>query len=284
MLTFHFVRAPRPVLLVHGGAGRFDPNTPRAKHRRAFLDTLAARIWSGMKEGMSAREAVQEAIEALEASGLFNAGAGAHRQRDGVARLSAAVMDGARGKFSGVQLVTHLRHPSRLALALQSRDESVLGPFGAQLLAREMGLAPEYTPSDEASSDRAPNTESGGTVGAVALDVEGRLAAATSTGGGRGNGTERMSDSATVAGTYASPWAAISCTGIGEQIVDDGVAVRLETRVRDGLSLKAAADRGIREAQQGNRSYGWIALDCRGDGCCYATDALYWAIGADVAL
>jgi L-asparaginase len=80
-----------------------------------------------------------------------------------------------------------------------------------------------------------------------------------------------MSDSATPAGNYASAFAAVACTGIGEQIVDDGVAVRLETRVRDGASLRQASEQLRREAQRGGRRYGWIAVDGRGDWICCAT-------------
>jgi len=81
-----------------------------------------------------------------------------------------------------------------------------------------------------------------GTVGAVALDQHGYLAAATSTGGIVGNIPERISDSVTVAGNYASKFAPISCTGVGEQIVNDGAAVKIETRVRDGRSIVDASN------------------------------------------
>src|SRR6185369_12145738 len=90
--------------------------------------------------------------------------------------------------------------------------------------------------------DRDPTGDRSGTVGVVVLDQDGKLAAGTSTGGSAMNRPERVSDSATVAGNYASQFAAISCTGIGEEIVSDGVAVRLETRIRDGSSLESACD------------------------------------------
>jgi L-asparaginase len=191
-------------------------------------------------------------------------------------------MDGERQKFSGVLLATHLLHPSRLALALQDRAESVLGPLGAQLLARELGIPPQNPAAPERArrwaeqlAQHAESTGGPGTVGAVVLDSEGRLAAATSTGGGRFNAPERISDSATVAGNYASAYAAISCTGIGEQIVDDGLAVRLETRVRDGLSIVQASERTYQEAIARKREYGWIAVDRRGAwAMCRTTEAM----------
>ncbi|MFN3920037.1 MAG: isoaspartyl peptidase/L-asparaginase, partial [Methylohalobius sp.] len=116
-----------------------------------------------------------------------------------------------------------------------------------------------------------------GTVGAVALDKHGRLAAATSTGGGSANFPERVSDSATVAGNYASAYAAISCTGIGEQIVDDGLAVRIETRVRDGANLISASHKTLAEAVMRQRRYGWIGVDSTGHwvvAC--TTEVIFW--------
>jgi L-asparaginase len=227
--------------------------------------------------GETAVGAAVRAVELLEAFPLFNAGLGGALQSDGQARLSASVMDGSRQKFSAVALVTHLIHPSRLALALQEREQTMLGPLGAQLLARELGIPPQSPITQEqgrkwleclAEEEKGGR---GGTVGAVALDAEGRLAAVTSTGGGRANVPERMSDSATPAGNYASAFAAVACTGIGEEIVDDGVAVRLETRVRDGASLLQASKLLWREARSRGRSYGWISVDSRGDWICCAT-------------
>jgi L-asparaginase len=260
-----------PVMLIHGGAGSPEPDPALAEERAGFLRGLAESAWADIAAGQPAVEAATALVERLEASPLFNAGYGAVLQSDGLARLSASLMDGERQKFSGVMLATHLLHPSRLALALQDKAESVLGPLGAQLLARELGIPPENPAAPERArrwaeqlAQHAQPAGGAGTVGAVVLDTQGRLAAATSTGGGRFNSPERISDSATVAGNYASAHAAISCTGIGEQIVDDGLAVRLETRVRDGLSIVKASEQTYREALARHREYGWIALDRRG--------------------
>lgn len=260
-----------PVMLIHGGAGALEHDPDWRAGQNAFMQQLATSVWPAIAAGQSAVAAVADIVERLEACPLFNAGYGAALQSDGLARLSASLMDGERQKFSGVLLATHIVHPVRLAEALQKRDESVLGPFGAQLLARELCIPPQnpVTPErarrwlDQLESRAAP-MDGFGTVGAVVLDGEGRLAAATSTGGGRFNSPERISDSATVAGNYASAHAAVSCTGIGEQIVDDGLAVRLETRVRDGLSIVEASERTYREAIEQRRRYGWIAVDHRG--------------------
>lgn len=284
MTQQYYFSGSLPALIVHGGAGRFDPAAELAQQRDAWLQGLADRLWPRLRSGAPALEVAYSALSELEASGLFNAGRGAALQRDGLARLSAAVMDGERQKFSGVQLVTHLSQPSRLAFALQEEDESVLGPFGAQLLARRLGIPPQIPFSSlqarrwlEQHEAGSGGEREGGTVGVVVLDQEGRLAAATSTGGGRGNGPERMSDSATVAGTYASRHAAISCTGIGEEIVDDALAARLETRIREGRSLCDCCECMLQEAGERSRCYGWIALDRYGNGACCATDQMHWA-------
>lgn len=198
----------------------------------------------------------------------------------GAERLSASLMDGARQKFAGVMLATHILHPSRLAAYLQNREESVVGPLGAQLIARELGIPPQLSVTSAAIERRdktLPDQARSGTVGAVALDLAGRLAAATSTGGGCANFPERVSDSATVAGNYASRYAAISCTGIGEQIVDNGLAVRLETQVRDGQNLISASHQTLQEAMANRRRYGWIGIDSVGDWVvCCTTEAIAW--------
>jgi L-asparaginase len=274
-----------PVLLIHGGAGSLESDPELKEKRSAVIGDLAASAWTEIRRGQSAVDAVTEVVKRLEASALFNAGYGSALQSDGLARLSASLMDGERLKFSGVMLATHMIHPIELARILQGRTESVLGPLGAQLLARELGMAPQNpVPPERARRwadylDQQTGVSSGaGTVGAVVLDHLGRLAAATSTGGGRFNFPERISDSATVAGNYASGYAAISCTGIGEQIVDDGVAVRLETRVRDGRSIVDASEATYREAVDRNREYGWIAVDRNGAwSMCWTTEAMLCA-------
>jgi L-asparaginase len=157
----------------------------------------------------------------------------------------------------------------------------VLTSPGAELLARELGLpvADLVTPARRKRwYDRGCDT-----VGCLVRTASGQLYAGTSTGG-RGYETPgRVSDSATVAGTYCTGFAAVSATGVGEEIVDDAVAARLETRRRDGLSLADAAHRCFEEAKAKSRAYGWIAADAQGFwSAVHTTPAMtYIVIGAE---
>ncbi len=274
----YYCSAKPPVLLIHGGAGSYKDSRNLLEQKRGIIAGIISQVWPLLCNGESALKTVCRVVELLEASPHFNAGLGAVIQNDGMVRLSASLMDGNKQKFSGVMLATHIIHPSKLAYALQGKDQTVVGPLGAQLLARELGIPPEnpVTPervtqwiSSLESKKRASDSYS--TVGAVALDQQGNLAAGTSTGGTAMNIPERVSDSATVAGNYASGFAAISCTGIGEQIVNDGVAVRIETRVRDGRSIVEASDTMYEEANERRCQYGWIGIDFRGNWVMYRT-------------
>jgi len=257
-----------PLILLHAGARDYSEDSTLLAERKAAVRRTVDHVWPILKSGMAAIDAVQLALELLEAEPACNAGYGGAIQSDGVARLSASMMNGTTQKFSGVMLVTHLVHPSKLARVLQDRDESVLGPLGAQLLARELGIPPQkpvhpavaqawadYIKDSSNAKDRT------GTVGAAIIDINGNLAAGTSTGGTYMNTPERISDSATVAGNYASKFAATSCTGKGEEIVDDAVAARVEGRIRDGMDIQSATARCMEEGVATDRTYGFITVD-----------------------
>jgi L-asparaginase len=117
------------------------------------------------------------------------------------------------------------------------------------------------------------------TVGCVVKGFQGELFAGTSTGGRGFEMPGRISDCCTVAGNYATKFAAISLTGIGEEIVDDAVAARIETRCRDGMTLKDACEKTFSEATAKERSYGWIALTSKGEwGACYTTETMAFLV------
>ena len=263
-------QAEKGFFILHGGAGPMDPSTAAMQAATASLTSIALRALQRFRsEQLSSLALSTELLMGLESDEAFNAGFGAALQQDGDARVSAALMDGRRQRFSGVIGLSRVKHPSQIALAQQDASSRVLGHPGAEFRARELGLPPESLVTnrrlrqwhDKASS---PETQSYDTVGVVICDQSGHCIAGTSTGGRGFEYPGRVSDSATVAGNYASQFCAISATGIGEEIVDDALCARLETRVRDGLSLSQAAQRCFQEANAASRSYGWIAVGSNG--------------------
>jgi L-asparaginase len=255
-----------PVLIVHGGAPSRLPEPEKIARAARSVEAIAANCFAELAS-RSACEVVVCALEALELDPQFNAGVGASIQSDGEIRLSAALMDGSRQSFSGVINALRVKHPSLIALALQGRRSRVVSQPGVQALARELNLPEEDLATPEQLETFRRRQEVGGfdTVGCVALTARGQLAAGTSTGGRSFEFPGRVSDSATVAGNYASEVVAVSATGIGEEIVDDALAARLETRCRDGMPLEQAARRCFDEAVARGRTYGWIALHRNGD-------------------
>lgn len=260
-----------PAIVIHAGAGRELASPDLEARVRASLSHVVQEAYSRLREGGS-MEAVLWAVRALEDDPQFNAGTGAKLQEDGAARLSASVMDGASSRFSGVINVERLRNPILLAGRLQNESDRVLSGEGGRSFAREIQMN-DYNPITQErwsewqrkvrSSGQSPERIFG-TVGAVAVDLEGKLAAATSTGGKGLARPGRVGDSPTVAGTYASNKAAVSATGVGEEIMDAGLAVRIVTRVDDGISLAAAFQKTFRELRRSIFRAGAIGVDQKG--------------------
>jgi len=278
----------QPRLILHGGAGTLEGNVPdmnstgsEADRLRAFhiaLEEISKEAYEVLLD-QTAEAAVLCAVGLLEDNPLFNAGTGAKLQADGIARLSAGLMDGGNNRFSGVVNVQQVRHPIELAQQLGNQKHKVLAGEPATLFARNLGI-PEHDPiTPERLTEHKQRIQGkSGTVGAVALDRNGSLFAGTSTGGIGGETPGRMSDCATVAGTYASSMAGVSCTGIGEEIVNTAAAAKIVTRVEDGLALEKAVNKTIDEADQRDYRFGLIALDGSGHwqvGCTHNTTVLY---------
>ncbi len=268
----------QPKLIIHGGAGSALDGKGGAEAVRKSLYSILGTVYPLLVQGLSATEAVVQAAQQLEDDPLFNAGTGSVLQIDGQIRMSAALMDGARHSFSGVINVSRVQHPIELADYLQGSDDRILSDYGSAELARELNV-PLYNPLTQQRLEEwwvesqhdfkkrmgSVTTAGVGTIGAVALDELGRLAAATSTGGRGFERIGRVSDSAMPAGNYADEQAAVSCTGIGEHIIDEALATRIVVRVTDGLSLSEAFDRSFAEARSRNRYFGAIGLDARGE-------------------
>jgi L-asparaginase len=215
----------------------------------------------------SAVETVAYAVSLLEDDELFNAGIGSQIQSDGKIRMSASLMDGTTQKFSGVINIEEVKNPIQVALELMKVDDRVLGGSGATNFARQHGFEKFSTeiPQRRAEYEAKLAATGTGTVGCVALDANGNLAAATSTGGKGFEIPGRISDSATVAGNYVNEFCGVSLTGVGEDIVSGAVAAKIVTRVTDGFSLDKAFEKTFAELKPYDGFAGAIAIDKEGN-------------------
>jgi beta-aspartyl-peptidase (threonine type) len=245
-----------PAIAVHGGAGELAPEEPSSgSPEAARLDGVRRACAAGLevlRGGGSALDAVETAVRILEDDPLFNAGTGATLTAAGDVELDASIMDGRSLRCGAVAVVRDVRNPVSLARAVMEKSEHVLlaGP-GASAFARAAGFPPHdnallVTPRQRArfeAARRGGEASRTGTVGAVARDLGGHLAAATSTGGMSMKLPGRVGDTPLVGcGTYADDaLAAVSCTGHGERIVQLTLARHAADLVGRGLSAQEAA-------------------------------------------
>jgi len=215
----------------------------------------------------TAVETVVYAVSLLEDDELFNAGIGSQIQSDGKIRMSASLMDGTTEKFSGVINIEEVKNPIQVAQLLMNVDDRVLGGSGATNFARQHGFEKFSTeiPQRRAEYEAKVAALGTGTVGCVALDANGKLAAATSTGGKGFEIPGRISDSATVAGNYVNQYCGVSLTGVGEDIVSGAIAAKIVTRVTDGFSLEKAFEKTFTELKPYDGFAGAIAIDKHGN-------------------
>jgi L-asparaginase len=215
----------------------------------------------------SALETVVYAVSQLEDDALFNAGIGSQIQSDGKIRMSAAIMDGETQKMSGVINIEQVKNPVQVAQVLMEEDDRVLGGSGATNYARSHGFEKFSTeiPQRKAEYEAKLKSLGTGTVGCVALDGDGKIAVATSTGGKGFELVGRISDSATVAGNYANAFCGVSLTGVGEDIVSNATAAKIVTRVTDGFSLEKAFEKTFAELKPYDGFAGAIAIDKKGN-------------------
>ncbi len=268
----------RPALLIHGGAGSRS-QSHRTVRIRQRLRTVCEQAYEVLEE-RTALETVVFAVRQLEDDPLFNAGTGSVLQRDGKARMSAAVMDGSRQRFAAVINIERVKNPILVARALFNERETVLAAAGALRFARAKGCGPWDPVTDERRHQwRKAVRTSHGTVGAVAVDRHGRLAAATSSGGRPLVMPGRVSDSGMPVGNYANKHAALSCTGVGEDIMDEALAVRIAQRVLDGRPLRQAMSQTLRELARRKRLVAVIGVDCAGHLVWGATLPALFAVG-----
>ncbi len=254
-------------IIIHGGFFSESSTSQETKlAKQQALVRIAKQSFEYLKEH-SAVDTVVYAVSLLEDDALFNAGIGSQIQSDGKIRMSAALIDGSTQKMSGVINIEEVKNPIRVAKVLQDYDDKVLGGSGATNFARKHGFESFSTeiPQRRAEYEAKLKASGTGTVGCVALDREGKLAAATSTGGKGFEIPGRISDSATVAGNYANAYCGVSLTGVGEDIVSNATAAKIVTRVTDGFSLKAAFDKTFAELKEHDGFAGAIAIDANGN-------------------
>jgi len=254
-------------LIIHGGF--FSESSTNHETKLAKQEALARIVKQSYSflETHSALETVVFAVSLLEDDALFNAGIGSQIQSDGKIRMSASLMDGVTQKMSGVINIEEVKNPIHVAQALLNFDDRVLGGSGATHFARQHGFEKFNTEIPQRRAEYEAKLQSAGlgTVGCVALDREGRLAVATSTGGKGFEIPGRISDSATVAGNYANSICGVSLTGVGEDIVSNATAAKIVTRVTDGFTLKAAFDKTFKELVPYDGFAGAIAIDHQGN-------------------
>ena len=267
-------------LIIHGGAGSLEGKFAEAQVMHDSLCKIWEESFDILQKG-TAEETVCHAIRMLEDDSIFNAGTGSKLQADGQVRMSSALMDGTNNRFSGVINVQNIRNPIEAAALLSKEENTVLSGAQATEFCRKNGMD-DYNPVTQERLEEYKKRCSGkhGTVGTVALDNEGHIFAGTSTGGIGYEIPGRVSDCPTVAGTYASTKAGVSCTGIGEQITQQAAAAKIVTRVEDGMPLHEAVTLTMSESNKFSYLYGLISLDSEGHvevGKTEALDEVFYA-------
>lgn len=286
-------------LAIHGGAGTISRSSMTADLEREYRNGLEAALragWSILEDRGSAIEAVEAAVVSLEDFPLFNAGRGSVFTHEGTNEMDAAIMDGSALKAGAVAFVRNVKNPIKLARLVMQRTEHVLlAADGANKFATEMNV--EHAPDeyfftehrwqqlqdaiaagrvqlDHTQAETRPvgsvtrgQETSLGTVGAVACDSEGRLAAATSTGGMTNKKFGRVGDTPIIgAGNYADGTCAVSCTGHGEYFMLGVTAYDVAARMKyKGLSLDDAASETIEHLRSIGGEGGLIAVDSLGN-------------------
>lgn len=277
---------PQTVLLIHGGAGTMPPAILTPPRRQSVMNGLRAALRAGqalLAAGAPAMDAVVAAVSALEDDPNFNAGRGAVYTSAGTHEMDAALMDGASRRLGAIAGVVGPRNPIQGArLVLENSPHVLLAGPGAIAFLQANGLPFEPasyfgTPERRAALEEmlradhelaeADDFNRHGTVGAVALDSHGNLAAATSTGGMTGKAPGRIGDTPVAgAGTWADTTCAFSATGHGESFIRAAAGHEVSARMRlVGEDLHTATAAVIADVESLGGTGGLIALDRHGN-------------------
>ena len=273
-------------MVIHGGAGTIERNQMTTENEKAHREGLEQALKAGyavLARGGSSLDAVEAAIRVLEDNPLFNAGKGAVFTHEGTNEMDASIMDGRTLSAGAVAGVKYIRNPISLArLVMEKSPHVMLYGEGAEAFAKKMGVKfvdQKYFYTDErwqslqkekTKKSPAPLSDKDrhGTVGAVALDKAGNLAAGTSTGGTTNKLFGRIGDSPIIgAGNYANNHTcAVSCTGDGEYFIRTVAAYNVSAMMEyKGIPLKKAAAAAIDKVGKLGGTGGLIAIDGEGD-------------------
>lgn len=271
-------------MVIHGGAGTIERRNMTAANEEAHRAGLEQALRTGydvLKKGGASLDAVEVAIHVLEDNPLFNAGKGAVFTHEGTNELDSSIMDGRTLKAGAVAGLRHIRNPISLARLVMERSPHVmLAGEGAEAFAKKMGMPlvdQKYFYTDErwqelqkkkSSPGPVSDKDKHGTVGAVALDQAGNLAAGTSTGGTTNKEFGRVGDSPIIgAGTYANNrTCAVSCTGDGEYFIREVVAYDVSALMDyKGMPVQEAAQAVIDKVGKLGGKGGLIAIDQQGN-------------------
>lgn len=298
--TSVFANTDTPIrLVIHGGAGTITKDTITPEQEKEYKEKLTEALNVGyavLNSGGTSIEAVQKSINVMEDSPLFNAGKGAVFTHDGRNELDASIMDGKTRKAGAVAGVTTVKNPINAAIAVMEKSPHVMMVSnGADIFAKEQGLTivdPSYFKTEHRWQQLQKAIEKEqvvldhdgktaalfvdpmmydykyGTVGAVALDQHGNLAAGTSTGGMTNKRYGRVGDSPIIgAGNYAdNETVAVSATGSGEMFIRTLTAFNIAAQVKyKNLPLEEAAQNALDEVKAINGSGGVIVLDKTGN-------------------
>lgn len=274
-----------PVIVVHAGAGGWgeDLRQQEAECRAALEQALQAGA-GALRSGDGAVGAVCAAVMVMEGFSLFNAGYGSVLCSDGSVEMSAAVMRGRDRAAGAMAMMRRTRHPVAAARTLLDAPPVLLAGERADEHAAAHGLE-QHDPSEFVTERQVRRLErwlsrreeaDRGTVGAVCLDADRQLAAATSTGGRLGQRPGRVGDSPLIgAGTWADRSVAVSCTGAGEAYIRTGAARLLGALVAQGVGVDAAAESVMGEIAECDGVGGLIAVDAAGNVATpYSTEAM----------
>ncbi|CAN5435380.1 isoaspartyl peptidase/L-asparaginase [soil metagenome] len=289
-------------MVIHGGAGTIERSTMTPEKEQAYRTALEQSLKAGyaiLERGGSSLDAVEAAIHVLEDNPLFNAGKGAVFTHEGTNELDSSIMDGKTLAAGAVAGVKHIRNPISVArMVMEKSPHVMLTGEGAEAFAKKMGVTlvdAKYFYTEERwqelqkeKKSTAPKSDQDrhGTVGAVALDKAGNLAAGTSTGGTTNKQFGRVGDSPIIgAGTYANnETCAVSCTGDGEYFIRAAVAHTVSDLMQyKGMPVQEAAETALENARKLGGTGGLIALDKDGNFAMpFNTSGMYRGkVGAD---